>query len=795
MVAKTKSSIDIYLRCRPVAAASGHFASDGPNALAKFTIPKDKSHGYINNQREQYDFKFSGIIEENAKQDEVFERVARKTVQHALEGMNGTIFAYGQTGSGKTYTITGGSERYVDRGMIPRSISAIFSDLEKRSGEQFQVHVSYLEIYNNMGYDLLDPDREIKMLEDLPRVSLLEDSDGNFHLRNLSAHRATNEEEALNLLFLGDTNRTVSETPMNLASSRSHCIFTLYIESRKPGEETVRRSKLNLVDLAGSERSGKTGIEGSVFRESRFINVSLLYLEQVIIALQEQAAGGDRQHVPYRSSLMTACLKDSLGGNCRTTMVATVNPSDEHLDESISTCRFAQRVAMISNEVSINEELDPMVVIKRLKGQVRDLKNEVRLLKGVEEDRGPLTQDELLRLKEKIVTYVEEPAGAYLDLGGSMMFINAAIEIFKGLAKGKGGGGGVPGFPGLAGPAPDPEEMQQLQEQLRKLKLQVQQRDNEINILVSMLRKKGGAVAKVDRGLPEARITASGVEAGFNGPAGEPAGTDGGDPMMRGEKVGIAPAAAVEPGAEDVLNNANLLADRNKAFELFRKSYRKNEVIEDNKALLKKKYLEAKALGQTVNEGKKRITSLKALIEQRRVERAMRVQQGEGEAGETDPEEDKAKLQIEREKTAYKVSFERLRELKKEIEHVQMLLGQSRKRLQSDFEQWLQLMLRQQPKPPAKASPARSTLEPNGLGPSPAPSRSLVSKRSLSFDAPPNGTGNNGAPAPAGIAAAGMEGVEEAVLRQAAPLLTGNAEADRDIIKFIQARNELKRSK
>ena len=259
--------------------------------------------------------------------------------------------------------------------------------------------------------------------------------------------------------------------------------------------------------------------------------------------------------------------------------------------------------------------------------------------------------------------------------------------------------------------------------------------------------------------------------------------------------MGEAPAAAVEPGAEDVLNNANLLADRNKAFELFRKSYRKNEVIEDNKALLKKKYLEAKALGQTVNEGKKRITSLKALIEQRRVERAMRVQQGEGEAGEADPEEDKAKLQIEREKIAYKASFERLRELKKEIEHVQILLEQSRKRLQGDFEQWLQLMLRQQQKPPAKASPVRSSLEPNGLGPSPAPSQPLVSKRSLSFDAPPNGSGNNGAPPPTGIAAAGIDGVDEAVLRQAAPLLTGNAEADRDIIKFIQARNELKRNK
>ena len=165
----------------------------------------------------------------------------------------------------------------------------------------------------------------------------------------------------------------------------------------------------------------------------------------------------------------------------------------------------------------------------------------------------------------------------------------------------------------------------------------------------------------------------------------------------------------------------------------------------------------------------------------------MRAQQGEAEVGEADPEEDKAKLQIEREKTAYKASFERLRELKKEIEHVQLLLEQSRKRLQSDFEQWLQLMLRQQQKPaPTAASPA-----PSGLGA--AAPRSAVSKRSLSFDVPPLGSGVKGTP---GVSEGrrGLGSVDEAVLKQAAPLLTGNAEADRDIIKFIQARNELKRN-
>jgi len=175
-----------------------------------------------------------------------------------------------------------------------------------------KVIISYLEIYNEVGYDLLDPAREVAALEDMPQVFLQEDEEGRLHLRNLSSHRACTEEEALNLvrggfgswrgshqsvsacvahpfthhpqiappythtpapsnqqLFLGDTNRTISETPMNQASSRSHCVFTIELVARRPGEDRLRRSKLNLVDLAGSERVGKTGSEGTVLKEAK----------------------------------------------------------------------------------------------------------------------------------------------------------------------------------------------------------------------------------------------------------------------------------------------------------------------------------------------------------------------------------------------------------------------------------------------------------------------------------------------------------------------------------------------
>ncbi|CAH7208769.1 Kif6 [Phodopus roborovskii] len=215
-----------------------------------------------------------------------------------LAGYNGTIFAYGQTGSGKTFTITGGAERYSDRGIIPRTLSYIFEQLHK--------------------------------------------------------------------------------TPMNQASTRSHCIFTVHLTNKEPGSATVRHAKLHLVDLAGSERVAKTGVGGLLLTEAKYINLSLHYLEQVIIALSEK----HRTHIPYRNSMMTSVLRDSLGGNCMTTMIATLSLEKRNIDESISTCRFAQRVALIKNEAVLNEEIDPRLMIIRLQKEITDLKTELAMATG-----------------------------------------------------------------------------------------------------------------------------------------------------------------------------------------------------------------------------------------------------------------------------------------------------------------------------------------------------------------------------------------------------------------------------
>eukprot|EP00873_Tetraselmis_striata_P011712 jgi/Tetstr1/431976/TSEL_021453.t1 len=796
---------------------------------------------YVNNQRENYEFHFNGIIGMEAKQDEVFERVARPACLGSLEGINSTIFAYGQTGSGKTFTITGGPERYVDRGIIPRSISMIFAELNNRADAQFSVHISYLEIYNDTGYDLLDPNRDIKMLEDLPKVSMLEDEDGNIHMRNLSMHRAQTEEDALNLLFLGDTNRTISETPMNMASSRSHCIFTLNIEAREGGKDIVKRSKLNLVDLAGSERVSKTNVDGTTLAEAKYINLSLHYLEQVIIALQEKSMGKSGRHIPYRNSMMTTVLRDSLGGNCKTTMIATVCTRSDQIDESISTCRFAQRVAMVSNKVMVNEELDPSLVIKRLKAEIKDLKEEIRIINGGEEERGPLTPDELERMRGTIIAFCQDPhPDAVLSVGGTMMFIKAAFQIFKDLAnKGGGGGGGGSGGGGAGGGGGGGEDS----ETMRKLKLQVQHRDNEIGILVSMLKKLHGGVKDGAMPLPTLGGGAAALMAEARGataaadsisPAGRPGGagpassaaaasvassreTLPGGPAK--QAWGEAPSAATEEAAAssasnefvDVLANTELLKDRNKAFELFRKSYRKNEVIEENKALLKQKYELAKALGGKVNGNKKRINELKALIEQRRIQRAVSGRaDGDGADEAGDPEEEQAKLRIEREKSSYKEAFAQLRELKSEIEHLQMLLEQSRTKLQKDFEQWMGVMLRQQMsagqlgkdgRPTSASSASASTAGASSLRGS-KPRAAWGDGRGAEGAAaaspgPPSSYTKLAATLPHTAAAPGAaidwSQVDPEVRKAAEPWLTGNAEADENIIKFYEAKAALMR--
>ncbi|TMW61922.1 hypothetical protein Poli38472_010985 [Pythium oligandrum] len=692
------SNIRIFLRVKPSKRPSGFFAWDEDTSLMEYNIPKDVAAGLINNSRTSYKFRFNTVIGMEAKQAEVFDRVGRPCVESALNGFNATVFAYGQTGSGKTFTITGGAERYDDRGLIPRALSMIFEEMKKNPNRQILVHVSYLEIYNNQGYDLLDPNHEsTKSLEDLPKVSMLEDEDGNCHLRNLSMHLVHAEEDALNLLFLGDTNRAVSETPMNLASSRSHCIFTVSLECRRTGSEVVLRSKLHLVDLAGSERAHKTGAKGQLLREATYINTSLHYLEMVIVALHEKNTKG-RTHIPYRNSMLTSMLRDSLGGNCKTVMIATVSPEKEQTDESVSTCRFAQRVARVRNDARLNEEVDPQIIIRQLKAQVASLQEELAIARGDVKEGDELKDYELDKLRLRVQDFVNDPElTAHLNMGEfTYTKMKACFDILRTMAK---GGGGVASSSASSVRKPVGGGNQDLEQRILELEQLVQQRDNEIAIMVNMIRKEKNGRVGGSMELPESLLQRQMKPIDNNQVEALATKSIGG-------KSSSATASKPPPPPENTFMatfqvDPAILDDPAKAFDAFKTQYPKNDAIRENKLLLKQKYDAAKDLANVVNEARHKIKHLTVQMEKLRKQQAITE---EGLLSQDSPDvkagsnatltdttaENKLKDEIEEHKLVYKKGFHELSELKKEIQHIQKLLEMGRIKLQKDFDLWYQ---------------------------------------------------------------------------------------------------------
>jgi len=462
---------------------------EGP--VIRLRIPKSISAGYVNNQLVDRLFPFTRVLGMETKQEEVFNIVAMPVIEDALNGYNGTIFAYGQTGSGKTYTITGGPEKYENRGIIPRAITRIFSDISRHRDQAFTLRISYLEIYNGTGYDLLDPSHENKKLSDLPRVKMMEDEYGNFKLLNISTLPVATEEEALNLLFVGDTNRMICETPTNDTSSRSHCIFTIHLEGRLLGSNQVKKSKLHMVDLAGSERVSKTAVDGTVLGEACAINLSLHFLERVIIALhQKRITGKADSHIPYRDSMITSFLKDSLGGNCRTVMIAALSMDIRSLDETISTMRFSQRVGMIKNSATINLSMDPDSVIKRLKLQVKQLEEENRVLRGDADLSSALTEEQKGECLSFCESYILPNNTISLPTANPKQ-VEECYEVLRNMILNNESSKIEGRKPEVVGS--DEEEVEpdilNLREQLKALQRSLKERDNEIRILVGLLKK------------------------------------------------------------------------------------------------------------------------------------------------------------------------------------------------------------------------------------------------------------------------------------------------------------------
>ncbi|XP_029569252.1 kinesin-like protein KIF15 [Salmo trutta] len=364
-------SIKVFVRVRPLTQGTG-LTTDGDQGLCLSVTSPNTIR--LHSKPEPRTFTYDHVADMDITQDSVFSSVAKNIVESCINGYNGTIFAYGQTGSGKTFTMLGPSDfdNFTDdqRGVIPRSFEYLFFLINREverseNAKSFLCKCSFIEIYNEQIYDLLDSaSASLFLRENIKKGVFVEGAVEKF---------VTSAAEAYQVLSMGWRNRRVASTSMNRESSRSHAVFTMTLESKETAKEVVniRTSQLNLVDLAGSERQRDTHTDGSRLKEASSINRSLMCLGQVIMALVDVSNGKSR-HICYRDSKLTFLLRDSLGGNAKTYIIANVHPGSKCFGETLSTLQFAQRAKLIKNKAMINEDTQ---------GNVRQLQTEVKKLK------------------------------------------------------------------------------------------------------------------------------------------------------------------------------------------------------------------------------------------------------------------------------------------------------------------------------------------------------------------------------------------------------------------------------
>ncbi|XP_051939893.1 kinesin-like protein KIF16B isoform X2 [Hippocampus zosterae] len=362
-----------------------------------------------------YDFAYDSGGSGLATQEKVFLDLGRDVLEAAFEGYNACVLAYGQTGSGKSYTMMGNPG---DAGLIPRICEALFgrvADAARRDEASFRAEVSYLEIYNERVRDLLR-----RKSAQASNLRVREHPKDGPYVQDLSKHLVQNYGDVEELMEAGNVKRTTASTGMNHVSSRSHAIFTVNFTQAKFDAEMPSEtlSKIHLVDLAGSERADATGAAGVRLKESGNINKSLVTLGNVICALADlcgdaDANGGQKRKsvfVPYRDSVLTWLLKDSLGGNSKTIVIATVSPADVNYGETLSTLRYANRAKNIINKPTVNEDAN-VRLIRELRAEIARLKD--LLLRG---DRTALldsptalsVEEKLQRNQAKVLALTKE---------------------------------------------------------------------------------------------------------------------------------------------------------------------------------------------------------------------------------------------------------------------------------------------------------------------------------------------------------------------------------------------------
>lgn len=406
------SSVMVAVRVRPYSTRELSDANvrcvvsmDGNETVVRSL---DSGHHY----RFNFDYSFwsfDSTHRDFAGQEQVYRQLAQPLLVKAFEGYNTCLFAYGQTGSGKSYSIMGhGSEV----GIIPRFCEELFSrayhDQEvTRDSEMVKINVeiSFFEIYNEKIHDLLASSKEKGGKK--PTLKVREHPVLGPYVEGLSTYVVNSFEDVEGWITLGNKNRATAATGMNDKSSRSHSVFTLVLTQTRTEEiEGIQHdhsitSKINLVDLAGSERQSQAQTSGERLREGANINKSLLTLGKVISSLSEQSIMGAKKKksfIPYRDSVLTWLLKESLGGNSKTAMIATISPSHHHIEETLSTLRYAKQARAIVNLARVNE--DPKArMIRELKAEIDRLRSQSGVMN---EEQQSASLAEITALKEKL---------------------------------------------------------------------------------------------------------------------------------------------------------------------------------------------------------------------------------------------------------------------------------------------------------------------------------------------------------------------------------------------------------
>lgn len=700
----TRKKVHAFVRVRPTDDfAHGMIRYGEDNKTIDIHLKKDTRRGVVNNQQTDWSFRLDGVLHD-ASQDLVYETVAKDVVAQALDGFNGTIMCYGQTGAGKTYTMTGTTESYKHRGILPRALQQVFRMIEERPTHAITVRVSYLEIYNESLFDLLSTLPYVGPA--VTPVTIVENPHGVF-IKGLSVHLTGQEEDAFSLLFEGETNRIIASHTMNKNSSRSHCIFTIYVEahSRTLSDEKYITSKINLVDLAGSERLSKSGSEGQVLKEATYINKSLSFLEQAIIALGDQR----RDHIPFRQCKLTHALKDSLGGNCNMVLVTNIYGEAAQLDETLSSLRFASRMKLVTTEPAVNEKYDAERMVKNLEKELALLKQELAihdsLVNRSHVNYDPMDEIQIAEIHSQVRRYLE---GALDEI--DIINLRQIQEVFNQFR------------------VVLIQQEQEVESALRRKYTLIDKNDfaaisavqkaglmdadghlvgesdgQGFGLGVASYSTKPGKKSKSRRTWKEQLSAAARKDGGSSPVSGKeadvstsktqltPLSKEGDVMILRDrETSNIETLPSDSPKEEPRPPRPSTPPSRPVAFEDFKneRGSEINRIFKENKSILNERRKRASETTQRINAIKREMDATKEALS---AQRSLREKQGEYEKKGLiiiDEEEFLLILKLKDLKKQYRAEYQDLRDLRAEIQYCQHLVDQCRHRLLTEFEIW-----------------------------------------------------------------------------------------------------------